>query len=120
MILDPYTSAGNWTSYQEFIEHSLGEFSVAKNTYVKGKTGWFSCRSACYLAMGKPVVTQDTGWSKIITSGKGLFAFDDLETATTALEEVIADYVQQSLFAKQIAKEYFDSNKVLNQLLYQL
>ncbi len=119
-ILSPDLHAADWVSYQNFINQSSGEFSIAKETYVKGHTGWFSCRSACYLAMGKPVVTQDTGWSKIIPSGKGVFAFDDLETAAKALEKVVADYGRQSLFAKQIAKEYFDSNKVLNQLLSQL
>lgn len=116
-ILDPYICAGDWSAYQEFIDQSYGEFSVAKNTYVKGRTGWFSCRSACYLAPGKPVVTQDTGWSKNIPSGKGVFAFDDVESATKALEEVVADYSRQSLFAKQIANNYFDSSKVLHQLL---
>ena len=119
-ILDPYHNAGDWQLYQTFIEQSLGEFSVAKNTYVKAKTGWFSCRSACYLAMGKPVVTQDTGWSKIIPSGDGLFAFSDIDTAKEAIQKVVIDYTIQSAFAKEIANEYFDSKKVLQQLLLNL
>ena len=119
-ILDPYTSSGDWKSYREFIDHSLGEFSVAKNTYVKAQTGWFSCRSACYLAMGKPVVTQDTGWSKTISSGRGLFAFDDISTAAGALEKIITDYKQQSLFAREMANEYFNSDNVLTNILSQL
>ena len=117
LVLDPHTTAADWNAYQQFIESSFGEFSVAKNTYVKGNTGWFSCRSACYLAAGKPVVTQDTGWSKNIPSGTGVFAFNDVETASNALEYIVANYKQQSLFARQTAKEYFDSNKVLCQLL---
>jgi hypothetical protein len=62
-ILNNESSAGNSIQYQQFIGDSLGEFSVAKETYVKSASGWFSCRSACYLASGRPVVTQDTGWS---------------------------------------------------------
>ncbi|HZH66616.1 MAG TPA: hypothetical protein VEY10_17125 [Flavisolibacter sp.] len=119
-VLDPYQSSGDWKTYQDFIAHSYGEFSVAKNTYVKGRTGWFSCRSACYLAMGKPVVTQDTGWSQFIPSGQGLFAFDDLPTAVASVEKVISDYQQQSLYAQQVAADYFDSNKVLQSLLNKL
>ena len=119
-ILDPEKSAGDWNAYRQFIDHSSGEFSVAKNTYVKGRTGWFSCRSACYLAMGKPVVTQDTGWSKFVPSGAGVFAFDDMAIAKEAIEKIILDYKQQSSFAKEIANEYFDSNKVLSDLLAQL
>lgn len=119
-VLDPYQSSGDWKTYQQFIDRSYGEFSVAKNTYVKGKTGWFSCRSACYLAMGKPVVTQDTGWSRFIPSGEGLFAFSDLSTAVTAVEKVIGDYAVQSRFAKQIAQDYFNSNWVLLSLLNQV
>lgn len=119
-ILDPWTSAGDWIAYQSFIHCSKGEFSVAKNTYVKARTGWFSCRSACYLAAGKPVITQDTAWSKTISSGQGLFAFEDLETAINAIEKVLGDYTRQSFYARQIANDYFDSNKVLQHLLAQL
>jgi hypothetical protein len=67
--------------------------------------------------MGKPVVTQDTGWSQFIPSGQGLFAFDDLPTAVASVEKVISDYQQQSLYAQQVAADYFDSNKVLQSLL---
>ncbi|MBA2745287.1 MAG: glycosyltransferase family 1 protein [Flavisolibacter sp.] len=119
-VLDPAEIAGDWSVYRHFIDQSYAEFSVAKHTYVKARTGWFSCRSACYLAMGKPVVTQDTGWSKIIPSGEGVFAFDDMTSATGAIEKINKEYKQQSLFAKAIANEYFDSTKVLSQLLAQL
>jgi hypothetical protein len=118
-VLGP-ESADNWKAYKDFIDHSAGEFSVAKNTYVKARSGWFSCRSACYLAMGKPVVTQDTGWSEIIPSGKGLFAFNDFQEAVGAVEKIMAGYQQQSAFAREMANEYFDSGKVLNKLLSEL
>ena len=119
-LLDSDQNSGDWKIYHEFINRSSAEFSVAKNTYVKGKTGWFSCRSACYLAMGKPVVTQDTGWSKFIPSGQGLFAFDDLPTAVEAVENVIGNYQEHAWFARQIACNYFDSNEVLTSLLNQV
>lgn len=116
-ILDPHTSVETPSKYRKFIQESLGEFSVAKETYVKSKSGWFSCRSACYLASGKPVVTQDTMWSRYIPSGEGLFAFTDLNSAMEALEEIKINTSKHKLAAKELAKEYFDSNRVLQTLL---
>lgn len=106
--------------YRNFISSSTGEFSVAKETYVKSNSGWFSCRSACYLAAGKPVIAQETQWSKYIPSGKGLFAFDNEETALDALRKISWDIHTHSKAAIEIAKEFFDSNRVLNELLNQL
>jgi hypothetical protein len=104
-------------AYLHFIAASSAEFSVAKEAYVKSRSGWFSCRSACYLAAGKPVVTQNTGWSKYIESGKGLFAFDDFSSGIEAIKEVTGNIACHSRAARVIAQEYFDSNKVLKQLL---
>ncbi|MEO6733903.1 MAG: hypothetical protein ABIN01_21955 [Ferruginibacter sp.] len=119
-IADAETKAGNWINYQAFIGDSLGEFSVAKQTYVKANTGWFSCRSACYLAAGKPVVTQDTGWSKYIPAGKGLFAFDGMADAKEAINEVVLNYDHHAKDARKIAEEYFDSRKVLGDMLQRI
>jgi hypothetical protein len=119
-VLEPDANAGNWESYQQFIGRSMGEFSVAKETYVKGNTGWFSCRSACYLAAGKPVVTQETGWSAHIPSGHGLFAFSDAAGAREAIREVVLDYGRHARKAREVANEFFDSRKVLQQLLNSL
>jgi len=105
------------TAYQHFIAASSAEFSVAKEAYVKSRSGWFSCRSACYLAAGKPVVTQNTGWSTYIESGKGLFAFDDFSSGIEAIKEVVGNFSSHSRAARLIAQEYFDSNKVLKRLL---
>jgi len=116
-VSNPLQKITTADSYQEFIASSSGEFSVAKETYVKSNSGWFSCRSACYLAAGKPVVTQETGWSNYIPSGLGLFAFEDLQTGTEALFEITSDMERHSKAAKDIAFEYFDSNKVLNSLI---
>lgn len=119
-LLDPLLHVTNPASYQSFINRSTAEFSVAKETYVKSNSGWFSCRSACYLAAGKPVVTQDTQWSKYIPSGNGLFAFTDLPSAIEALHEVKANTTKHAKAAREIAAAYFDSNKILNELLLQL
>ena len=116
-VLNPEIEAADWISYQNFIEKSFGEFSVAKETYVKAKTGWFSCRSACYLAAGRPVITQETGWSKYISTGKGLFAFDNEESAIEAIRRVADDVELHSRCAREAAEEFFDSRKVLNSLL---
>ena len=119
-VLDPETCAPDWRAYRSFIESSRGEFSVAKETYVKARTGWFSCRSACYLAAGRSVVTQDTGWSRYVPSGEGVLAFDDIEGAADALKRVESDPVRHSRAARNIAEEHFDSARVLASLLESL
>jgi hypothetical protein len=116
-VLDPQACAPDWRSYRLFIEGSRGEFSIAKETYVKGRTGWFSCRSACYLAAGRAVVTQDTGWSKHLPEGEGLLAFDDVEGAAEALRRVESDPARHSRAARAVAEEHFDSARVLTSLL---
>lgn len=116
-VLDPYRLIPDKDTYRTFIQSSLGEFSITKETYIKSNSGWFSGRSACYLASGKPVITQDTKWTKYIPGGQGLFACDDLESASNAVEEITADYLKHSKAAKEIAAEYFDSGKVLNDML---
>lgn len=116
-IFDPLQKISNTTDYKSFITSSLGEFSVAKETYVKSNSGWFSCRSACYLACGRPVITQDTSWSQYIETGKGLFAFHDMDSAIDALNQVASNPEFHSRQAKIIAEEYFDSNKILKEML---
>ncbi|MDQ4138908.1 MAG: hypothetical protein M3142_00135 [Bacteroidota bacterium] len=116
-VLDPYQWIPDKDSYREFIQSSFGEFSITKETYIKSNSGWFSGRSACYLAAGKPVITQDTQWSKYIPSGQGLFACNNLEAAANAVKEIMADYAKHSRYAQKIAAEYFDSSKVLSEML---
>jgi hypothetical protein len=103
--------------YREYIQRSRGEFSVAKNVYVATRSGWFSCRSVCYLASGLPVVIQDTGFSEIIPCGRGLLAFADQSQAVEAIRTVEADYSGHRRAAKEIARNFFDSRVVLNGLL---
>jgi len=116
-ILRAQSVAYDVDSYQKFIQNSRAEFSVAKHTYVQAKTGWFSCRSACYLASGRPVVTQDTGWSAILPNGCGLFAFSDSETAIAAIEQIEREPERNARAARAIAEEAFDSNNVLAKML---
>jgi hypothetical protein len=116
-VIDPEVSARDWVAYKRFIEQSAGELSVAKETYVKARTGWFSCRSACYLASARPVVTQDTGWSRHIPSGAGLFAFTSEDEAVEALNEIDSDPERHAAAARGIAEDFFDSRRVLTRLL---
>lgn len=103
--------------YRSYIQRSRGEFGVAKNVYVATGSGWFSCRSVCYLAAGRPVVVQDTGFSEVIPTGQGLFAFVDLDGAIRAIEAVESNYSANQAAARDIARTHFDSDKVLGELL---
>jgi hypothetical protein len=103
--------------YRRYVESSKGEWSVAKHGYVEGRPGWFSCRSACYLAAGRPVVVQDTGFAGILPVGEGLLTFSTLDEAAAAIREVEARYPQHARAARAIAEEYFDSRAVLSRLV---
>jgi len=116
-VLDAQAHTGDWRAYRDFLAASRGEFSVAKETYVKGRTGWFSCRSACYLAAGRPVIAQDTGWSRHIPPGEGLFAFSDEDGALAAIDALLADPDRHARTARELAEAHFDSRRVLDDLL---
>lgn len=116
-VLDGPQATLTPSQYLKFIYSSRGEFSIAKHVYVAMRTGWFSYRTACYLAAGLPVVVQDTGFSSILPVGKGILSFNNIEEATDAIHEVEANYNRHSQAALEIAKEYFDSNKVLTKLI---
>ena len=105
-----------WT-YREYLRRSKGEWSVAKEGYVKSRSGWFSCRSACYLALGRPCVLQDTGWSNIYPTGRGLFAYQTIDEAVTGIEAVNSDYAAHSRAARQLAERMFDARLVLADLI---
>ena len=103
--------------YRRYLQSSRGEFSVAKNVYVATRCGWFSCRSVCYLAAGLPAVVQDTGFSEIIPTGEGLFAFSNLEEAVRGLDAVETEYAFHQKAARALARRYFASELVLGDLL---
>jgi hypothetical protein len=107
-------------SYLDYIRHSRGEFTVAKDANIRLRTGWFSDRSACYLAAGRPVITQDTGFGDVLPVGEGLFAFRSLDDILAAFEAVQSDYERHSRMARGIAQEYFRAETVLARLLEDL
>ena len=109
-------SSDPW-KYQEYIQQSKAEFSIAKHGYVAGRTGWFSERSACYLASGRPVVLQDTGFSDWLKTDFGLIPFNDANEALLAIEEINNNYSKHCDYAREIAENYFSSNKVLTELI---
>ena len=103
--------------YRDYIRKSKGEFTVAKDQYVRLNTGWFSDRSACYLAAGRPVITQQTGFTEHYGGGSGLFAFQSLGEITDAVKMINADYARHSRAARDLACEVFEAEKVLRSLL---
>ena len=103
--------------YREYVQVSRGEFTVAKDQNVRLRSGWFSDRSACYLACGRPVITQDTGFGDVLPTGEGLFAFDALEEILTAIEAIERDYATHRDAARALAEGYFDAGVVLGSLL---
>ena len=114
-VVNPSEVCGGLDRYRRYIESSKGEWSVAKNGYVAGRSGWFSCRSACYLAAGRPVIVQDTGFQ--LPRGEGIVAFSTLEEATDAMREVEGNYTRHAKAARDLAVEYFDAPKVLRSLI---
>lgn len=104
-------------AYPEFIRESRAEFTVAKDQNVRLRSGWFSDRDACYLASGKPVVAQDTGFSNVLPTGGGLFAFSSQEEALQAIEAVNADYRAQCVAARRLAVEHFEARAVAGRFI---
>jgi hypothetical protein len=102
--------------YRDYVSRSRGEFTVAKDIYVRPRTGWFSDRTVCYLAAGRPVVTQRTGFEKFIPTGEGLLGFDTPEQAVEAIRAINADYPRHARAAREIAVEYFDAAKLLDEI----
>ena len=106
--------------YRDYIQASRGEFTVARDLNVRLRSGWFSERSACYLAAGRPVITQDTGFGNVLPTGEGLFAFNTMEEILAAFEAINSDYERHSRAAREIAEEYFRAETVLAKVLYDL
>ncbi len=107
------------TAYSDFIKSQAGEFTVAKQIYAGLPSGWFSDRSAAFLASGKPVITQSSGFEQWLPTGEGLFNFSTIDDAARALEAVRSDYAHHSKCARQIAEKHFDAKRVLGDLLLQ-
>ncbi|MGH7030998.1 MAG: hypothetical protein ACREE9_13590 [Stellaceae bacterium] len=115
-LIDPGPISAGMTPYRDFIAGSRGEFTVAKDIYVRPNSGWFSDRSVCYLAAGRPVVTMRTGFGKFYPVGRGLFDYSSMAEALTAIDAIAADYPAHSRAARNLAQEHFAAQRVLGAL----
>ena len=116
-LIDPVEACGTPDRYQQFIRASKAEFGVAKSGYVASRCGWFSDRSVCYLASGRPVIAHDTGFNRVLPIGEGLFAFRDVDQILSAVSAMNDDYPRHAASARALAEQHFDSDRVLSRLL---
>jgi hypothetical protein len=119
-LLDPSEVAGTPDDYRRFVQGSWAELGVAKLGYVVSGSGWFSDRSACYLASGRPVIAQDTGFGRRLPVGAGLLAFTSADDVVAAIEELDRDYEGHRAAARELAVAHLDSDRVLGSLLERL
>lgn len=120
LVVDPLAVARTPDEFRRFVQSSKGEFGVAKTGYVHSRCGWFSDRSVCYLASGRPVVAQETGFSALLPTGQGLLPFTTTDDAIAAIDQLNADYPRHARAARSLAETFFDSDKVLSRLLDRL
>jgi hypothetical protein len=116
-LRDAHEVTLTFDGYWRYIRQSLAEFSVCKNVFVDTNSGWFSDRTAAYLASGRPAVVQETGFSSHLPCGEGLFAVRDVAEAAAAIEQTRADYRRHSRAARSVACEYLDARRVLARVL---
>jgi len=116
-LTDPRPVSADMENYRAFITGSRGEFTVAKDIYVRPNSGWFSDRAVCYLAAGRPVVTMRTGFDKFYPVGRGLFQYASHDEALAAIDAVAADYPAHSAGAREIAREYFGADRVIRRMM---
>jgi hypothetical protein len=116
-LVSPRERAGDADSYRRYIQRSRGEFSPVRPICSLGKSGWFSDRSGCYLAAGRPVVMEDTGLGRHLPVGLGLLTYTDVETAAQCLEAVQRDYARHAAAALSFAREHLDSDRVLGRIM---
>jgi hypothetical protein len=116
-LTDPLSVSRDMDVYHQYVDTARGEFTVSKDAVVRTNSGWFSDRSVCFLAAGKPVVTQETGFSKYIPTGRGLFAFETKDDVLAAFESINSDYLTHARDAQDIAQEYFAAKKLLAKML---
>jgi hypothetical protein len=116
-LVDPHKVAGSPAAYQTYLQRSRAEFLCPKPIFRELNTGWFSDRSACYLASGRPVLAEDTGFSEFLPSGNGLLAFHTFEEAIEGVQEIQTDYPLHRQRARELAEEYLDSRRTLHAML---
>ena len=115
-LIDSLEVSRGYQDYQRYISGSHGEFTVAKEQNIRLRSGWFSDRSCCYLAAGRPVINQDTGFNNILPTGRGLFSFRTLEDVLEAVDAIESEYTSHRRAAREIAQEYFAAEKVMESL----
>lgn len=115
--IDSVPLSNDISAYRRYIQQSRGEFTVARDQYTRPRTGWFSDRSACYLAAGRPVITQQTGFDKFLPTGAGLFGFDSMDDILDAVDRIESNYTRHCEAARQIAEEYFSAEKVISSII---
>ena len=113
----PLRMSVDYWLYRDYIQRSKGEFTVAKDQYIRLNTGWFSDRSACYLAASRPVITQETGFTKLYGGTTGLLSFQSLGEIVDAVKAINCDYKKHSRAACDLANEFFEAKKVLKSIL---
>jgi hypothetical protein len=116
-VVDALALSRDVMPYREYVLGSRGEFTVAKDQNIRLRSGWFSDRSATYLAAGKPVVTQDTAFGKILPTGKGLFSFRTMDDVAAAFDTIASDYARHSRAALEIADGYFRAETVVAKMM---
>jgi hypothetical protein len=116
-LLDPVAVAGDPDRYRQFVQGSWGELGIAKSGYIVSRSGWFSDRSACYLASGRPVIAQDTGFADALPVGEGLLAFSDVDEAVDGIGRVVADYDAHRRAARCIAETHLEAGAVVRRML---
>jgi hypothetical protein len=116
-LIEGYRVSHDAWIYRDYLANSFGEWSVAKDAYVRSRSGWFSCRSACYLALGVPVVVQDTGFGCALPTGEGILSFSTTDEAKEAVESLASAPHRHAHAAIEIAHEYFDAGRVLSRLI---
>jgi hypothetical protein len=115
--IDPQSVAFDPSSYRRFVSESRAELGIPKSGYVESRSGWFSDRSACYLASGRPVMTMSTAFESYLPAGEGLLSFHDVDEAVECVATVNADYGRHSAAARRLAEEHLDSDRVLPRML---
>ena len=116
-LLDPAEHCGSPADYQRFVQGSKAELAIAKSGYVLSRCGWFSDRSVCYLASGRPVIAHDTGFASRLPTGAGLFTFATTDDILAGIDAINADYPRHCRAARKIAEDHFDSRRVLPPLI---
>jgi hypothetical protein len=119
-LVDPTEVAPDPGRYRDYVQRSKAELMISKNMYVEARSGWLSDRSLCYLASGKPVLAEDTGFTDVHPAGAGLVPFGTLEEAVAGAGEIAADYGRHAAAARELAEDRFSSHKVLPRLLDRL